>query len=790
MNGYSVVMRLYSSGILFLLTAALTGAQPVPKLNTLTPAWLQRGTSNEVVFSGENLQGASSVLVSGDRGVTVQLIPAPAPPVALEASRGGISIADGSDSRQVRARIILEPTASLNARQLRIATENGVSNPLTLRVSSVPEVREARQGSAPQKVELPVGLSGTMASPGERDVFEFEARRGQELIIDVLAFRTGSPLDSSLSLLNARGEELARSEDAKGFDSFLHFTVPEDGTYRVELRDFRYGGSDRHEYHLTIGALPYVASVFPAGARRGQSVQVALQGINLGLDSLWLRPEADAPVGWQEIRIQTAHGLSTGFPFHVSDMAETIETEPNDAAGQAKAVAVPAVLNGRIGGAGDRDHFKFKVNQAQRLVCEVIAQRLGSPLDSVLVLRDAAGKVVNQNDDAEGADARIEFAAEKDREYVLDIRDLLDRGGQDYVYRISLRPPEPEFTVRYSPDNPRLNCGGRAILRCEVNRKAGFSGPVRLVCADLPAGVVAEPVLMNPDDPAPGLLVLTAGANAAGGAHRFRVLASGVRDGERVEVQAEPFSGDSPVNDSFLTVAAAPPPFALELVTLSLALEQDQSGVLEVLVHRQEGFDREIRLSAEGFSSGREPLTRNVEFQPVTIQPAETRARLTLKARMDSEIGSRPIYIKGEATAEGQTLAQFSQTIPLTLRQLPFALLNTMKRLSVAVLPPGSQSAASEAEFAVRASRRGWFTDEIQLALEGLPDGVAATQTNLASRVGEVTFKLSATDKAPVDKEFPITVVGSATIEGRTYRQRTAPMTLSITKPPDLAGAD
>jgi hypothetical protein len=53
--------------------------------------------------------------------------------------------------------------------------------------------------------------------------------------------------------------------------------------------------------------------------------------------------------------------------------------------------------------------------------------------------------------------------------------------------------------------------------------------------------------------------------------------------------------------------------------------------------------------------------------------------------------------------------------------------------------------------------------------------------------VGEAGFKLIATDKAPAGKEFQITVLGSATVDGRTYQQRTIPMTLTVTRPQDMA---
>lgn len=773
-----------------MLSPAAALGQPVPKILTLSRDWLQRGTTNELIITGENLTVPKAIHISGDPGVTAS-IAAPdqdGPRIVVESSAGGISIAAGSDAKTLRVQVKISAEASLNGRELRVVTATGASNPVRVNVSPIAEILESQQGEEPQKLALPVGVSGTISVAGEQNTFLFDGKKGQELICDVLAFRTGSALDSSLVISNSGGKELARSEDAKGFDSFLHFKVPEDGEYLVQLRDFRYGGGPAHKYHLTIGELPCVDSAFPAGGQRGQVVEVILNGSSLGgINKLILHPEKTAPVGWQELRVRTPNGLSTAFPFDVSDLTEVLETEPNDTTNQANRVSLPVIINGRIQAPKDIDTFKFKAGKDQTFLCEVTAQRFGSPLDSLLTLRDAAGQVLHQNDDAEGADARIEVAVQKDQEYTLSVQDLLGRGGENFIYRLSIQPPEPDFNVKFSPDNPRIYCGGRDVLRCEVVRKAGFGGAVQLTCANLPQGISVEPVLLRPEDPSSALLFLSAQGQAAGGSWPLVVTGTGMIGGKRVSHKAEPFSGELPAQEALLTVVNSGPAFVLDALTLSVLLEQDQTSQVDVEVVRRDGFDADIKLTLDGYSAGREPLERNVETASITLKGQESRARLNLKAKADSEIGSRPIYVRGEATVDGQAVTQFSQPLPLTIRQLPFTLLNTMKRLSVAALPNGAKSAASEAEFAVRASRRGWFTDQIDLALEGLPEGVTATSTNLPSQVGEVTFKLTASDKAPAGKEFQITVVGSANLEGRTYRQKTVPMTLSITAPQDLA---
>jgi hypothetical protein len=778
------------STIILLSLASISFAQPVPKIISVVPEWFQRGVETELTISGENLQDATALIFSGDPGLSAAIVPRETPTVTLESSRGGISSGDSADANTIFAKVTVTPEGALTVRELRVATPSGISNPFGINVSHLREAVEKKPNNSTndaQHIELPVGISGVIYEPSETDYFKFSAKQGQELIFEVLAFRSGSPLDPSLALLDASGKELVRSEDAKGFDSFIHFLVPVDGEYLLQLRDFRYEGSTNHKYHITAGALPFVDHVFPLGARRGQPVEVELQGYNLGETSkVKLRPESSAPLGWQEIRVHTANGLSTPFPFNVSDLNEVPETEPNNAQAQANSITPPVIVNGRIKGEKETDTFKFKFDRERTLVCEVTASRFGSPLDAQLSLRDAEGKVLQENDDADGADPRFEFKFEKDKEYTLSLRDLLGRSGDNFAYRLSIRAPQADFGARFFPDVVRVHRGGRALVRCEGVRRTGFGGAIQVACENLPPGVTAEPALLVPENPAVGLLLVSASHDASLGHQPLKLRATGALAGTAASRAAEPLSNDRPVKEAFLSVLDTPP-FTLKLITLSASVEQDQTVNVEVQVDRHNGYLGEIKLTPEGFSAGREALTKNVDVEPVTLKTADSRAVLKLKAKLDAETATRPIIVKGEATVDGQTYVEYSELLPLTITQLPFTIASTLKRLSVSALPAGLQSAAAEAEFTIKLSRRGWFTDEVTLTLEGLPDGVTANTTNLPPRVSEAVFKLVATDKAPVGKEITLKVLAKANIAGREYQQRTEPIALTITAPQESA---
>ena len=765
------------------LGALAASAQPVPKLNSLSPEWIQRGTTIDLVLSGENLGNATGFIFSGDPGLSATNIPAAssAPPsVTIESPSGAITRAETPrvvDQKRVVARVTATANAALNARELRVVTPTGISNPLLINVGHLPEVGE----STAANLSLPAAISGVISASAQVDQFKFKATKGQELVFEVDAARRGSPLDASLAVVNSKGTEVARDEDHNGLDSLLTFPVPEDGEYTLQIRDFRYMGGGNFNYRLYAGALPYVEAIFPFGGQRGKQTEIALEGKNLdGTSKMSLNVAAKAPLGRQDIRAATPKGLSNLLPFDVSDYADFAESEPNNAIKEANAVNVPVVINARVGADKDIDRYKFKSDKDQKLVCDVIAHRFGSMVDTLLVLSDSKGNVLQQNDDAAAADARIEFDAKKDAEYVLSIRDLTQRGGDRFGYRLAIRPPsaagEAGFTARFLPDAPRVNRGSHTRIRCEVTRLAGFDGPVRFTAEDLPSGVTAEPVVIA-SAPASGLMTISALNEAELGTFPIKVVASGIIGGKTVRRDAEGLSGNKPAREAFLTVLDTAP-FTIEPITLSAALEQNEVARIEVMAQRKEGFTGDIKLTAEGFSAGREPITKSFTMSDGLLNGSQNTGRVKLQARLDSEVGTRTIVIKGESG----NVVQYSRPIPITVSQVPFVASATLTRLSVTALPASAQSAASEAATTVKLERRAGFTNEVQLAVEGLPAGIVSTLDNISATGTESALKLVATEKAPAGTNS-LTIVATGMHNDRNYKHRSAPITLIISAP-------
>jgi len=147
------------------------------------------------------------------------------------------------------------------------------------------------------------------------------------------------------------------------------------------------------------------------------------------------------------------------------------------------AVTLPAALNGQImPGASDR--YRFKARQGQRLVVAASARELIPYLpdavpgwfQATLTLYDTQGHEVAYNDDFRfHPDPVLYYEIPQDGEYVVEIKDAIYRGREDFVYRIALG--ELPFVTGIFP------LGGPAGAQTTVELK-GWNLPVTRLTMD------------------------------------------------------------------------------------------------------------------------------------------------------------------------------------------------------------------------------------------------------------------------------------------------------------------
>lgn len=422
---------------------------------------------------------------------------------------------DADPRRQPNSQIVEELTvkvtiaedAPLGKHEVRLITPDGMSNPIWFFVDQWEERRETEPNNEkPDPVvgsTLPVVVNGQIM-PGDVDRFSFTARKGTKLLInaaarDVMPYLADAVpgwFQAVLVLYDSTGEQI-RYSGAYHYrqDPLIYYEIPEDGEYFFEIRDSIYRGREDFVYRITLGELPFVTGIFPLGARANTDVAVELQGWNLKETKLDVKASLDRnrPVRWYSIPQNDK--VDIRFPLRIDMITEVFDKEPNDSIETAQEVTMPCVVNGRIDKDDDRDVFKF--SGFGTLEAEVLGRRAGSPIDSALLLTDAEGNEIGFNDDhrdqaypliTHHADSVLNVGMRGKGPFYLHLTDAQRKGGEDFIYRLYIRRPLPDFDLRVVPSTIMARPGANVPITAHAIRRGEFDDDIHLELLNAPEG--------------------------------------------------------------------------------------------------------------------------------------------------------------------------------------------------------------------------------------------------------------------------------------------------------------
>ncbi|MDR2757163.1 MAG: PPC domain-containing protein [Planctomycetaceae bacterium] len=425
----------------------------------------------------------------------------------------------------VLVEITIDPDAQAGDRDLRLITGNGISPPVRFLVGTVPEISELepndstapplnaleiwKRREAPKTIrqlkplELPIVINGRIRA-ADVDQFQFHAKAGQHLTIGVrarylipyLADAVPGWFQAAVSLYAPDGKKI---DDAASFrfdpDPILCVDILKTGVYTLEIQDSIFRGRDDFVYRISIDELPLVTSVFPLGGRLGSSVEADITGHNLSEKNTRL----DLKHGEPRIREKSfldKNWLSYPIRYAADDLPELLESEPNNNRKQAEKISLPVIVNGQISEQNDVDYFSFEGQKGSRVVLDVAARSLNSPLDASIELIGADGNIVAANDDradsnglnigleTHHADPYLNIELPADGIYTVRLFNTIKRGNSEFGYRLRISPPQEDFTVYCEPSSLFFNNKTQPI-KIHIFRKDGFKGEVQLRLSEL-----------------------------------------------------------------------------------------------------------------------------------------------------------------------------------------------------------------------------------------------------------------------------------------------------------------
>lgn len=468
------------------------------RLDSVFPNGGQQGTTVTVTFRGQAyaLNPPRNVIIDGPPGITLKEL--------KEGEKG-----------TVVGTLEIAADASPGRRWLRIVNDrSGLTNFAQFVVGRLPEMLEVEPNNELAKatvVTTPVVVNGKIDPKADIDCIKFAGKAGQKLVAAIAAFsleihgqyKDYGLADFSLELLDTDGRTLAAAEDTLGFDPLIEHTLPRDGDYFVRVTMLNFGGYPDAVYRLTLGEVPYPIGAFPSGLQRGTKAEVELFGPNVPAGTKRrLKADADPTFPLQYLALNDLPNSGLDIPLAIGDFAEHLEAEPNNNREHAQPISCPATVNARFAEPNDADWYRISLAAGQKVWFDVIAQRFTeSPVDTLLQVFDATGKMLAENDDDphdpeyesfhhfRTTDSKLLFTAPAAGEFFVKLTEQSGLSGQRAVYRLTVSEAKPDFHVRHFPDAvPIWGPGSTAAVVVKVDRLADFNDDVECSIEGLPEG--------------------------------------------------------------------------------------------------------------------------------------------------------------------------------------------------------------------------------------------------------------------------------------------------------------
>jgi hypothetical protein len=880
------------------------GVLPQPRITSVFPSGCQRGEGVEIIVNGTDLDDATELLFSHP-GIKAEVVipPEPKDPKAdPKKAPAAMNKKKGPPPASVKFAVKVAKDVPLGQHDVRISNRFGVSNPRSFVIGDRLEINEIEPnddaifpeptgslaggpGTMPpanrnipraQRVELGTVINGVINSPTDVDYSCFYAKAGQRVLIQA---QTGS-IDSRARLLvevyDLAGKRLALNRNYAGTDSLCDVILPADGDYFVRVSEFAYqqGGPD-YFYRLTVGAGPWIDSVFPNVVNPGKKTEVTIYGRGLpgskpapgmqidGKPLDMLNVTIDAPPNEErfrfnyrgrvappmalldafEYRFASNGGSSNGVPIFLSDNPIHLEKEGNDKHDTAEAIPVPCDVVGRIDKRYDRDYYSFNGKKGDVYQIELFAERLGSPCDLYIRVRnDKNLELAGDNDDTleslhpvtfftRSIDPQpIKFTVPYDGKMLILVgsNDANVSYGARTNYRLRVTPPKPDFRAIVMPRSRELpaatiaNAEGETALDVFVDRQDGLTAPVTITAQGLPVGVTAQPATVGTGMKW-GTLVLSGNAGLKDYTGPIKVTCTATIDGKPVVREARPASitWGIPGQQNVPTVTRLDQQLMLAVrnekatfrITTDLknatvktkdkdGKDKDEKVNGPIFVKPSDKLIVPLKITWQGTEARPNALNlqaeatqQNMQTAPVTINNGQTvnlakeknDTPITIDIRNNAAPGTYSIVIRGD------TQIQYMRDPSQKDKKAPATVVGYAAPVEVTVLPtslakvtatPGPMKLGTTAELTVKVERLAEFTGEYKLEVVLPKDvkGLTVKPSNIPAGKDEVKLVIEIAKDAKPGNVPNVLVQVTGTVHGRFPILTETKLNLTITK--------
>jgi hypothetical protein len=362
--------------------------------------------------------------------------------------------------------------------QLRVVAEGGVSLPVLIAVD-----RLVQQNATEPIKELPAALHGNVAGAAIVEA-KFAGKAKQRVMIEVESQRLGAKLRPVVHLYSPKKLQVDWAWGAPALlgDTRLEAILPEDGAYTVTLHDAEYAAAAPSFFRLKIGEWSHVDQVYPPIVTKNQTWTVSLLGAK---DPVQMSVNTVSATEFLRLPWPKGDTWSGPRPFvSISPHAEHMEAPKSDKLQEIP--AGPAGITGKLSAPNEEDRYRVAVAPGKKVKLEVFAERIGSPIDVAVVVRNDKGDQLARGEDSPGTlDPVLEYSVpDKVTSIIVGVVDAQGRGGPRGVYRLVIDPLTQGalgggFKLSTTAQRISAPIGGYAIVPVQIERR-GYMGPIRL----------------------------------------------------------------------------------------------------------------------------------------------------------------------------------------------------------------------------------------------------------------------------------------------------------------------
>ncbi len=581
-------------------------------------------------------------------------------------------------------------------------------------------------------------------------------------------------------------------------------------------------------------AAPRLYIVTPAGAKAGGSAEITLVGLNIEdaeklvfsnpgikaeraaepppeIDPKTKKPKmgapkavavrfkvtvaAGTPPGNHDLRVVNKFGVSNPRVFHVGDLAEVGETEPNNdidgPLGKAQRVEINTTVNGTFNSPGDVDYFAFKATKGQRVVVSLLASTVDSRAQPAVEVYDARGKQLGENVYYSGDDAVTDITAPDDGDYYARVF------THTYTFRQAIQGMPPGGTDQHY----RLSISTAPWIDAAVPNvvQAGKTATVTIWGRNLPGGKLDPSAKMDGVVLEKATVSVTAPADGTKLTYSGRVLpAGGFADG--FELRVKNAAGSS--NPFLLGVARAPvvidngdndSPEKAQAVTVPCEIagvveKRSDADWYKFTAKKGEAWNIQVishQLGAPTYMafSLRNPRGKGSDIYET---PVDTNTNLYSRRFFRRTEDPDPYRFVAPEDGEYQLLVtsrasgtafgpRHTYAVRITKDEPDFRLAALGEEEyvpSVTTVPAGGSQA-----FNVVIGREGGFNAPVELTVTGLPAGLTCPPQILAAGVRETTLAITAA-AGTAEWAGTVKVVGTATVNGVKITREARPASI------------